>query len=267
MQSPNNSRFHLLFGQSMHYYCFMLLFLFSILNTAFPCILLHITILHTCILRCFACSNTPFYSINTYSLTMSSFSTPKKKTKRSVGERAMQEENSVVGYLERRFLSNQEQIKVYHHEVRRKAINNPKFLRMEWLEEEKLDDVRRMLKHQKLERFLNMTWNLCPYLVRVFFTNLSFDDEAMYSHIKGVDMAITNEVWLVVAGLRNTRKSVELDDFNKVEFFRFCLKNLHVAMRGYHVGGLSLTSMILAFIIIWLLTLRGYNHAILTKRT
>jgi len=68
---------------------------------------------------------------------------------------------------------------------------------MEWLEQEKLDNVKRMLKHQKLEKFLNWTGNLYPYLVRVFFTNLSFDDATMYSHVKGVDMAITDEVWLV----------------------------------------------------------------------
>ena len=65
--------------------------------------------------------------------------------------------------------------------------------------------MRKLLKHQKLERFLNLSRNL--YL-----------DDGIYSLAKGVDMAITDEVWLAVIGLRNVGKSVgnELDDFNKV---------------------------------------------------
>jgi len=39
---------------------------------------------------------------------MSSSLTSKKKTKRSVGKRVPEEENSEVGYLERWFLGNQE---------------------------------------------------------------------------------------------------------------------------------------------------------------
>jgi len=59
-----------------------------------------------------------------------------------------------------------------------------------------------------------------------------------------------------VAGLRNVGQSVgkgnrsELDDFNKVQFFISLLRNPHPAMRGYHVGSLSLTPRILAFIVI-----------------
>jgi len=62
--------------------------------------------------------------------------------------------------------------------------------------------------------------------------------------------------------LRNVGKAVgrgnssELDDFNKIQFFRTCLRNPQVAMRGYHVGGLSLTPRFMTFIVIWLLTPR-----------
>jgi len=104
-------------------------------------------------------------------------------------------DNSEVGYLKRWFFGNQERIDVYHHEVSRRVITSPKFLRMDWLEEEKLDEVRELLKHQKLERFLNLSRNLYPDLVKVFFTNLWFDDDdVMYSQVKGVDMAINDEV-------------------------------------------------------------------------
>jgi len=36
-------------------------------------------------------------------------------------------------------------------------------------------------------------------------------------------------------------------------------------MRGYSVGGLSLTPCILDLIMTWLLTPRGYNHVMLTE--
>lgn len=58
--------------------------------------------------------------------------------------------------------------------------------------------------------------------MRVFCTNLSFDDDGMCSPVKGVSMGIIDEVWLAVAGLRNAGKSVgkgntyELDNFNKL---------------------------------------------------
>jgi len=86
--------------------------------------------------------------------------------------------------------------------------------------------VNELLKHQKLEGFLNLSRNLYPDLVKVFLTNLWFDDDVIYFQVKGVDMAITNEVWLAVTDLRNAGKTVgrgnsfKLDDFNKVQFSR-----------------------------------------------
>jgi len=142
---------------------------------------------------------------------------------------------------------------------------------MEWLNEEKLDEVRDMLKHQKLEKFLKLCGNTYPDLVKVFLTNMWFDDDVMYSKFKGVDMAINDEVWLAVASLRNAGIAVgrgnttDLEDFNKVQFFKTCVRNPNTTMKGYHVGGLSLTSRIIAFIVIWLLTPRHFNHVVLTE--
>jgi len=176
-------------------------------------------------------------------------------------------DNSETGYLERWFSGNQESIEDYYHEISRKAIISPIFLRMEW-KEKKLDDMRELLKHQKLERFLNLSGNTYPYLVKLFLTNMWFDDDVIYSQVKGVDMAINDEVWLVVAGLRNAGKIVgkgnttDPDDFNKVQFFKTRLRNPNTAMKGYHVGDLALTPLILALIVIWLRTPRGYNHVL-----
>jgi len=91
----------------------------------------------------------------------------------------------------------------YHKEYNRKAIVNPKFLRMEFLRNENLNQVADLLKFQKLEKFVKFTVNIYPDLVKVFLTNMWIDEGVIYSQVKGVDIAITNEVWLTVAGLRD----------------------------------------------------------------
>jgi len=98
-----------------------------------------------------------------------------------------------------------------------------------------------------------------------------YDDDTIYSQVKGVDMAINDEVWLAVARLRNNGIVVsrgntsELGDFNKVQFYKSCLRNQNTASRRFSVGGLAATLRILAYIVIWLLTLRVFNHVVLTE--
>ena len=41
---------------------------------------------------------------------------------------------------------------------------------------------------------MEITVNIYPNLVKVFYTNLTFDGNSLVSHVKGVDMIITNEV-------------------------------------------------------------------------
>jgi len=142
---------------------------------------------------------------------------------------------------------------------------------MKWLKEEKLDEVRDLLKHQKLKMFLKLSGNTYPDLVKVFLTNMWYDDDTIYSQVKGVDMAINDEVWLVVAGLRNAGVTVgrgnttDLGEFNKVQLYKSCLRNEDTATRTFSVGGLAVTPRILAYIVIWLLTPRGFNHVVLTE--
>jgi len=144
-------------------------------------------------------------------------------------------------------------------------------LSLKRLKEEKLDEVRDMLKFQKLDRFLKLTGNTYPDLVRVFLTNMWYDEENLYSQVKGTHIAINEEVWLSVTGLRNDGATVsrgnttELGNFNKVQFYKSCLRNQESASIMFNVGGLATTPRILAYIVIWLLTPRGFNHAILTK--
>jgi len=55
----------------------------------------------------------------------------------------------------------------------------------------------------------------------VFYTNLKFEGNNLVSHVKGVEMEITHEVWTVVAGLKfsgliiNKGNLGVVEDFNK----------------------------------------------------
>jgi len=82
------------------------------------------------------------------------------------------------------------------------VINNPKVVSFSWLKSQKLDDVRRLLKEKLLKRFFEMKGNIYPDLIRVYYINLKFEGNNLVSHVKGVDMEITHEVWAAVIGLK-----------------------------------------------------------------
>jgi len=93
-------------------------------------------------------------------------------------------------------------IEKYRFETSRKVINNPKVVSFSWLKSQKLDDVRRLLKEKLLKRFFEMKGNIYPDLIRVYYINLKFEGNNLVSHVKGVDMEITHEVWAAVIGLK-----------------------------------------------------------------
>jgi len=47
-------------------------------------------------------------------------------------------------------------------------------------------------------------------LIRVFYTNLKFEGNNLVSHVKGVDMEITYDVWTAVAGLKYSSTALDL---------------------------------------------------------
>ena len=122
-----------------------------------------------------------------------------------------------------------------------------------------------------MDQFLKLAGNTYPDLVKVFVTNMWYDDECVYSHVKGIDFAINEDVWMNVTGLNNegavvTRgNSADLGSFNKVQFYKSCLRDQLYVSRTYNVGGLAAIPRILAYIVIWILTSRGFNHATLTE--
>jgi len=134
-------------------------------------------------------------SILTHSLKNGLILKPKKKkTKRALIKRVELEDNNESDYHERWFLGNQESIKEYYRKYNRKVIISPKFLRMEWLKEEKPDEVRDLLKHQKPDQFMKLSRNTYPDLVTVLLTNMWYDDDTIYSQVKVEDMVINDEV-------------------------------------------------------------------------
>ena len=173
------------------------------------------------------------------------------------------------GRLEGWFSGDNELIKRYHFETSTKVINNPKVVSFDWLKSQKLDNVRKLLKDQLLRRFLEMKGNIYHDLIRVFYTNLKF--EGNKSHVKGVDMEITHDVWVAVTSLKYVGLRINkgnlgvVEDFNKVQYYKSCLKDQQAQVRTCSVGGLKLDERVLAFIVTWILTPRGSNHSVLTE--
>jgi len=134
-----------------------------------------------------------------------------------------------------------------------------------------LGDVRSFLKEQLLKRFLEMKGNIYPDLIRVFYINFKFEGNNLVSHVKGVDMEITHEVWAVVIGLKYVGLRINkgnigvVEDFNKIQYYKSCLKNPHAQVRTCSVGGLKLNERLLALIVTWILTPKGSNHFVLTE--
>jgi len=56
-----------------------------------------------------------------------------------------------------------------------------------------------------------------------------------------------------------------VENFNKVQYYRSCLKNPQTQIRTCFVGGLKLNERLLTLIVTWILTPRGSNHSVLTK--
>jgi len=108
-------------------------------------------------------------------------------------------------------------------------------------------------------------------LIRVFYTNLKFEGNNIVSNVKGVDMEITHYVWIAVAslkyiGLRINKGNLSVvEDFNKVQYYKSCLKNQQAQVRTCSVGGLKVDERVFALIVTWILTPRGSNHSVLTK--
>jgi len=173
--------------------------------------------------------------------------------------------------LEGWFSRESELIDKYLHETSRKIVNTPKLVSFTWMKQQNLTVVRSLLKEQRLKRFLELFGNIYPDLVKVFYTNLQFNGDTLNSHVKGVDMVITNDVWAAVtrlefSGVRINKCNLGvIKEFNKMQFYKNCLKNPLSKVKNFSVGGLKLDERLIAFIVSWIITPRGSNHSTLSE--
>jgi len=104
--------------------------------------------------------------------------------------------------LEGWFSGESELIDKYVHETSRKIVHTLKLVSFTSMKQQNLIMVRSLLKEQRLKRFLELSGNIYPNLVKVFYTNLQFNGDTLNSHVKGVDIVITNDVWAAITGLK-----------------------------------------------------------------
>jgi len=124
--------------------------------------------------------------------------------------------NNSQGVLENWFAGDEEGITAYIHGMSRKQINIPKVLQFSWLKTEKLTETRSTLKHKKLKQFLEMTGNVYPDLVKVFYTNLTLDGKNLVTYVKGIKMKVINDVWNSVAGIKYSGLKVRKGNTNGI---------------------------------------------------
>ena len=74
-------------------------------------------------------------------------------------------------------------------------------------------------------------------------------------------------VGLKYARLRMNKGNIGVvEDFNKIQYYKSCLKNPHAQVRTCSVGGLKLNERLLTLFFTWILTPRGSNHSILIEK-
>ena len=151
----------------------------------------------------------------------------------------------------------------------RKQINIPKVLDFNWLKSEKLAKTRSALKHQQLKKLLELTGNVYHDLVKVFYTNLTLDGKNIVSYVKGIKMKVTSDVWNSVAGIKYSSLKVGkgntsgIQEFNKLQYYRSCMRTLAQSISRFHAGHLNLTPRLVAYIIPWQHIPKGTNHVVL----
>jgi len=107
--------------------------------------------------------------------------------------------------------------------------------------------------------------------VKVFLTNLEFKNDMLLSSIKGIRMEINKKAWKDVFGLKirgvQVRKgeTVAIPEFNKVQCYGQCLRNLAAEIKHFHVCGLKVDQRLLAMIVTTIIVPRGSNHSTLNE--
>ncbi|KOM47928.1 hypothetical protein LR48_Vigan07g163200 [Vigna angularis] len=122
------------------------------------------------------------------------------------------------------------------------------------------------LTHQGLAEFVQIKGNCYPELVEVFYNNLRLVNGDIHSQVKGVNIIINNDVWLLVARLKaegcmsHIKDSLHNKRTTKKHIYRDCLR-YHGRYKGgkmYLHKGLNKAEKMCAYILAWLLLLGRY---------
>jgi len=89
---------------------------------------------------------------------------------------------------------------------------------------------------------MELNANIFLDLVKVFYTNLTFEVDTLKSQVKGVDMVIKTNVWPFITRIKFSGAQVGkgntsvVEDFNKIQFYKSCLRNSHSQVKGFYIG-------------------------------
>ncbi|QCE03633.1 hypothetical protein DEO72_LG8g1658 [Vigna unguiculata] len=114
----------------------------------------------------------------------------------------------------------------------------------------------KLLSFHHLETFVQLTGDIYPNLVSVFYANLACEEDLLNSHVKGVNIVLTPDVWTSIVGFR----------IASILAIKGCLRD-PTAKRDYSIfraGGMKKDERVLKFLTAWILIPRNGNHAQLT---
>ncbi|KOM54826.1 hypothetical protein LR48_Vigan10g071800 [Vigna angularis] len=121
------------------------------------------------------------------------------------------------------------------------------------------------MRNLGLKKFVEMADPWYSELVKVFSCNLKINEGTLYSKVKWVDIKLTEEVWVDIAGLKMEGEKCHLgiDGFHKFSIYQECLRNPNDIQyySHYKTGGMKKDDKLVVFIISWILLPRGGNHA------
>ena len=178
------------------------------------------------------------------------------------------------------WFSSKSQEEIFNESFASKEIIPPKVLSPTWIGNQGFHFQSHLLC-QGLGLFICMKGTYYPDLVRVFYSNLKKNDDCiLVSEVKGIEIRLTDDVFLTVCGLQrsgivptfeNLRE--EGFDIKKEVFFVSMLRDvsaweadLEAKRKGkkkitYNTGGLFVEDRLLHYVICWIIAARGSNHA------
>ena len=166
----------------------------------------------------------------------------------------------------------------YKFSYAKKEMIQPKYVNLVWLRSEGFPFLE-LIEHHGLKKLVEMKGTYYTDLVKVFYTttHIDGDTEFLCVDVKGQQIVMTPKVWFGIVGLSS--KGVMANQlglkearfsFNKVEKYKSMMNNpstydvVVTKSKGKECFGtrpLMLQHRLLAYVVAWIITPRGRNHA------